>query len=67
MVNPKLIVHTDVSPTYELKKKITKLFTSKSAWDRPSSFEKGYLTGRGLTKVVKHCANGTNVSFKVTL
>jgi len=43
------------------------VFTSKSAWDRISSFEKGYLTSRGLTKVVKHCANGTNVSFMVTL
>ena len=65
MVNPQLTVHTEVSSTYELKKN-RKVFTSKYAWDRPSSFEKGYLTGRGLTKVVKNCAKGTNVCFNVT-
>jgi len=36
-------------------KKNRKVFTSKSVGTGPSSYEKRYLPGRGLTKVEKHC------------
>jgi len=39
---------------YELKKKIGKVFTSKSVGTGPSSYEKKNLPGRGLTTVEKH-------------
>jgi len=35
-------------------KKNGKLFTSKFVGTGPSSYEKRYLPGRGLTKVEKH-------------
>jgi len=40
---------------YELKKKIGKVFASKSVGTGPSSYEKKNLPGRGLTKIEKHC------------
>ena len=40
---------------YELKKN-GKVFTSKSVGTGPSSYEKKYLPGRGLTMVEKHCS-----------
>jgi len=39
---------------YELKK-IGKVFTGKSVWERALVSWKKNLHGRGLTKVVKHC------------
>jgi len=39
---------------YELKKKIGKLFTSKSVGTGPSSYKENNLPGRGLTKAEKH-------------
>ena len=41
---------------HELKKKIGKVFRSKSVGTGPSSYEKKNLPGRGLTKVEKHCS-----------
>jgi len=35
-------------------KRIGKVFTSKSVWTGPSSYEKKNLPGRGLTKVDTH-------------
>jgi len=40
MIMPELIINTHVSLMYELKKKIGKLFTSKSVGTGPSSYGK---------------------------
>jgi len=44
---------------YELKN--GKVFTSKSVWTGPSSYEKKNLPGCSLTKVEKHCSKGTTI------
>jgi len=53
---PQLIINTYVTLTYELKKKIGKLFTRKLLGPGPGLIKKKNLPGRGLTKVEKHCS-----------
>jgi len=52
-----------VSLMYELKNKIGKIFTSKFVGTEPSSYEKKYLLGRGLTKIEKHCPRSNGNLF----
>ena len=67
MIMPQLIINTYVSLMYELKKKIGKIFTSKSVGTGPSSYEKKNLPGRGLTKVEKHCSIDLTKFYKKKL
>jgi len=46
-------------------KKIGKVFLSKFVGTGPSSYEKKYLPGRGLTKVEKHCSRARSSALSL--